>query len=307
MKNKIRLLKNIQILSNLSKEELEVLADLSEFQDFKEGTVIFEYGSISKAFYVVDSGEVRISSITAEQKEEVIAFFISGEIFGEFDLFENDPRTANAIANKDTRLLVFPKESEHFILIYKKHTNIFVKIFHNLVTLNANRIRGTNELVSEKTHWIEELRKQMLFDKLTGLYNRSYIEDEFANALKRMGKTVSLLVVKPDAFKSINDSFGHEAGDIALKEIAGAIKELLREKDIPVRYRGNEIVIIFPNVSLNKAIEYAEKFLSTLNNLDFGKIIGNKTLKLTFSIGLANYPNHATNSENLCKRHLIKC
>ena len=111
-----------------------------------------------------------------------MAYFLPGEIFGEFDLFEKDARTATAIANEDTHILTFPKQDIQFDIVYKDYPDIFVKIYHNLITINAGRIRQTNKLVSEKNIWIEELKNQMLVDKLTGFYNRTYLEDEFLQA-----------------------------------------------------------------------------------------------------------------------------
>ncbi len=306
MKSKIELFKEIEILSKLDDNELKIIADYSEFQNFSEGKIIFEKGSISRCFYIVQSGEVRITSQTRTKDDEAIACFIPGEIFGEFDLFEEDPRTACAIANEDSSLLVFPKEGAKFVQIYKKYPHIFAKIYHCLITLNAGRIRHTNKLVSEKTQWIEELKKQMLFDKLTGLYNRSFIVDELSKKLAQIGDIVSVLVIKPDNFKVINDTFGHEAGDLALRLISDTVKSQLGNDDIPVRFRGNEFVVVLPRTHLDAAVNRAKKFLSVLNNLDLRKIIQDKNLTLTFSIGVAIYPDHAADSEGLVQKAFDK-
>ena len=85
MKNKIELFNEIEILSKLDDNELKIVADYSEFQNFSEGKIIFEKGSISRCFYIVQSGEVRITSQTHTNDDEAIACFIPGEIFGEFE------------------------------------------------------------------------------------------------------------------------------------------------------------------------------------------------------------------------------
>ena len=154
MKNKLALLKEIEIFSTLDNKGLEVVADNSELITYSEGTVIFEKNTASRNFFIVQSGEVRISNQLDNKDEKAIACFIAGEIFGEFDLFEDDMRTAYAIANEDSTLLVFPKQGDQFSEIYKKHPDTFAKIYHSLITLNAHSIRNANKLVSKKTEWI---------------------------------------------------------------------------------------------------------------------------------------------------------
>lgn len=306
METKMDLLKGTTILSNLDDEELKIIAEYSDFEEYSKGKIIFEKGTDSQCFFIVERGEISIFRQLHSEDDEAIACFISGEIFGEFDLFEDDPRTAYAVANEDSSLLVFPKPGEQFVQIYKNHPHVFAKIYHTLITINAGRTRRINKLVSEKTQWIEELKKKMLFDKLTGLYNRSYVEDELYNNYAHLGDDFTILVIKPDNFKVINDTFGHEAGDKALTSISDTVKSLLKKDDIPVRFRGNEFVIFLPNAHIKEATIRAENFLSVLNNLDIGNIIEGKSMTLTFSIGIAKYPDHASNCEELVQKAFAK-
>ena len=302
--SKVNLIRNTEIFSVLDEKELKVISDLSEYKSFEKDDLVFEKGSVSRNFYIVESGEIIIKPELKDDK--AIAYFIRGEIFGEFDLFEDDIRTAFAITANKTKLMVFPKKGMNFESVYKKHPNIFAKIYHKLITIDAGRIRNINKMVSEKTQWIEKIKKQMLFDKLTGLYNRAYIEDELYKNYNHLGAVFSVLVIKPDNFKTINDTFGHEAGDIALTSIASKVQSILREKDIPVRFRGNEFVILLPNTKLGEAEKQAEIFFSELISLDLGKIIKKASLTLDFSIGISTYPQHANNCEDLVARAFAK-
>lgn len=299
MDRKIDLLKNISILSQLSMNEMTIFSSICEFADFKKDSVIFKEGDRSNSFYIVDSGEVRIINIMEENKENVLACFLPGEIFGEFDLFEGGLRTATAIPSEDTRILVFPKQNIQFDNLYKHYSDIFAKIYYNLITINAGRIRQTNKLITEKNTWIEELKNQMLVDKLTGFYNRIYLEDELPNLLKQNNDKATIVVVKPDNFKAVNDSFGHEAGDVALKAISQKVRSHLREKEIPVRFRGNEFITIYLNTGLDEALEKAKELHSVLSAIDIGKLIGDKSLKLSYSMGISSYPEHADNFNTL--------
>lgn len=299
MNQKIDLLKNTSILSQLNDNELESFSKLCEFIEFKKNAVIFSEGEASRSFYIVNTGKVKIINNSAEKEENIIAYFLPGEIFGEFDLFENDSRSATAIADDDTGILVFPVRDLQFEEIYMDYPEIFVKIYHSLITINAGRIRQTNKLISEKNTWIEELKNQMLVDKLTGFYNRTYLEDELPKILKQNRDNISIAAIKPDNFKSVNDNFGHDAGDAALKEISGAVRSHLDENEIPVRFRGNEFLIIYLNTGLEDSIAKAKKLHSILNSVDIGKPIGDKSLSLTFSIGISGYPDHTDKMNDL--------
>ena len=302
--SKANLLKNTEIFSCLDEKELKELESLCEYKIFEKNKLVFEKGNKSRNLYIVDSGEISIKNELDDDK--AIAYFIRGEIFGEFDLFEGALRTAFAVAVDKTRLLVFPKNGMKFESVYKEHSQIFAKIYHRLINIDAGRIRNVNKMVSEKSQWVEEIKKQMLFDKLTGLYNRSYLEDELYQKYSQFGEIFSVLVIKPDTFKTINDTFGHEAGDIALTSIAEKVRSLLRVEDIPVRFRGNEFVIILPETKLEKAEDEAGKYFDELSSLDLGKIIKEKSLCLFFSIGVSTYPQHAETLEDLVGRAYAK-
>jgi CRP-like cAMP-binding protein len=242
---KKELLKRVSLFQKLKDEELSLVALYSSFSEFKDGETVFAAGTDGESLFVVKKGLVRI---VAENEGELrdIARFIEGELFGELDLFEDTPRSAAALAETDTTLLVFPQPGLVFSSLLAQHPALFARILNKLLAQISVRIRETNTLLSEKTPWIDDLRKQLLYDKLTGLYNKSYLEDELKTELARWGGVTSLLAVKPDNFKLINDGYGHEAGDKALRLLAEAVKSGVGRDDIVVRFRGDEFIAILP-------------------------------------------------------------
>jgi len=298
MKEKVALLKNTRLFSRLESAELEELARYSDLIGFGNNSVIFEEGSKGESLFIVKSGGARIIKKTGDGNELDIAEFIKGELFGELDLFEEAPRSAAAIAENDTTLLVFPAKGKKFSEIIKKHPAIFANILHELIAMTAGRIRETNKLVSEKTKWIEELRSQLLYDKLTGMYNRSYISEELASLLPGFGHT-SLLFIKPDNFKYINDSFGHTAGDEALLSLANTIKANLKGKDIGIRYRGDEFIAILPDTEADRAVDRGEEIKQAINNIDITKIISDRQFHFSTSIGISIYPGQTKDTVRL--------
>jgi len=297
-----------EVFKNLSKDDLYKLAENSEFYDFKKGDIVFEKGNRSRHFYIISQGEIAISStadainFNRNNNEGAIARFIEGEIFGEFEFFEEDPRTAYALATEETTLLTFPRTGINLDQLFEKYSRIFAQIYHSLISINSGRQRHAHKLISEKTEWIEELKKQMFFDKLTSVYNRTYLEDELSRNFSHLGSTFSLIVIKPDNFKLINDTFGHEAGDLALQSISSKIQSLLRKDDLAIRYRGNEFIIVFPNIPLTEAISLGNQYHKEMNAFDIGSAMKKESLFQTFSVGISSYPEHETDFLELVEK-----
>ncbi len=300
---KIELLSGMEIFRDLSSDEIAVISDFSDIRNYAEGESVFESGSVSKCLYIVKSGEITITSGIDERDRKSLACFIKGEIFGEFDLFEEDRRTANAVANKDSELLLFPGPRHSFEKVYKTHPELFARIYYKLIGINAGRIRHTNQLLSEKTQWTEEIKKQMFKDELTGLYNRSYISEELAkNSRQLLGDIYAVLMIKPDDFKYINDTYGHEAGDAAILVLANTVNETAFKNQIVVRYRGNEFAVFLPGAKSEQAESRAEVFSKRLSGLDMGKAIKKGSLFMTYSIGYAVFPIHGFDCEEIVQK-----
>ncbi len=299
---KIQLLRNASLFSKLREAELEIVAAYSDYYTFKKGDIIFREGSSAEELYIIKSGEVLISREKENNESIDVARFISNEYFGELNLLIHNPRTATAIAEKDTTLLTFPVKGLDFREVLEKHPEISARILHKFLATIASRIRNTNKLISERTPWIRDLRRQLFSDKLTGLYNRSFIEEDFAVLLPRYGATTSLFMIKPDNFKEINDNFGHDAGDTVLRLIAIFFQSILREDDIAVRYRGDEFAAILPNTSAEEAYKIAEDLRSAIGDMDISNATNGELRNITISIGLSVYPDHAANSIMLADR-----
>ncbi|TAL32369.1 MAG: diguanylate cyclase [Spirochaetes bacterium] len=309
----IDIFKKTAIFSGLPEADLEILAGRAGFYVYRKGELVFEKGSKSRNLFIISRGEVAITSsfdTTSRENDrgtgQAIARFIAGEIFGEFEFFEEDTRTAFALAAEESTLLAFPRDGEDLDHLFDEYAHIFAKVYHRLISVNAGRQRLTHKLISEKTGWMEELKKQMFFDKLTGVYNRTYLEDELAKNFSFLGAAFSLLVIKPDNFKLINDTFGHEAGDSALQAISSKLQSLLREQDFAVRYRGNEFIVVFPSTPIDEAAALAARYLEEMNRYDIGLAMKRDSLFQSFSIGVAAYPEHEKSILDLIEKAFTK-
>jgi len=113
------------------------------------------------------------------------------------------------------------------------------------------------------------------------------------------GRCVSLLMIKPDNFKEVNDLYGHVAGDQVLNLMAIFLQSELNEDDIGVRYRGDEYAAILIDTGRDQAVQRAADIRRTFREIDISGITGAGRFVITTSIGIAVYPDDADNSADL--------
>jgi diguanylate cyclase (GGDEF)-like protein len=147
-----------------------------------------------------------------------------------------------------------------------------------------------------------ELEHQLTIDSLTGLYNRRLLDDvlerELARA-KRKGHPVCLVLVDIDNFKSVNDTHGHQTGDLILIEMAKLIKTNIRKSDVGCRWGGDEFIMLFPECTIQDAHRRTQEFSKKIMNTEF--VSHGERIYLTLSIGLACYPDHAQTAEQMLR------
>jgi diguanylate cyclase (GGDEF)-like protein/PAS domain S-box-containing protein len=138
----------------------------------------------------------------------------------------------------------------------------------------------------------ETLRQQSIRDPNTGLYNRRYLEETSSRELRRLqrsGQPMAVIMLDVDHFKQFNDTFGHEAGDLVLKQVAAALLEHARDSDVVSRYGGEEFALMLPGTSLADAAERAEALRKAIKQLHLahrGRTLGT----ITASFGVSAFP-----------------
>ncbi|MFO8742060.1 diguanylate cyclase [Legionella pneumophila serogroup 1] len=141
----------------------------------------------------------------------------------------------------------------------------------------------------------ENLRYQSIRDPLTGLYNRRYLEDFLFKQLHQAERTkasFAILMLDLDHFKKINDTFGHDAGDLVLKELGQILNSDIRLGDIAARYGGEEFVLLLYDIDAQAAKMKAENLRSAISNLQV-KYGAQPVGQITASIGISVYPDDA--------------
>lgn len=150
----------------------------------------------------------------------------------------------------------------------------------------------------------EKLYELTLRDGLTGLYDHDYLKKRLNNELKKCGeqnKPLAFILLDIDNFKYYNDNFGQPAGDELLKEFARVLLDNTRSSDITARYGGDEFGIILPDTGYKTAVQVAERLRRQIAEQDFPKRELLPGGRLTVSIGVALFPNHASTADELVK------
>ncbi len=151
---------------------------------------------------------------------------------------------------------------------------------------------------------LEESVEMAITDGLTGLHNRRYMEGHLRTLVAQSlqsGRALSLLVADIDFFKSVNDTYGHAAGDNVLKEFAQRFRRNTRGIDLACRLGGEEFVIIMPDTDLPRAIQVGERLRATIAAEPF-HAAADQSLHVTASVGISTLEYRDDTPEALFKR-----
>lgn len=162
----------------------------------------------------------------------------------------------------------------------------------------------TNSFLEEEVYLLSELARNLAFgiislrdkkkveilsitDQLTGIFNRRNIMEELnkeINRFRRYKEPLSIMLLDIDYFKSVNDTFGHQVGDIVLQEFTKVINQTIRSTDIFGRWGGEEFILILPDSDINSAVDLGERIRKNISEFSFTQV-GNKTI----SIGVTEF------------------
>ena len=145
---------------------------------------------------------------------------------------------------------------------------------------------------------LEEVQRLAAMDALTGVANRRTFEKALQAEISRAARgrsDVTLIMLDIDRFKSLNDEFGHQAGDEVLMRVGEALQKACRDSDTPARYGGEEFAVLMPACSPEEATFAAERLRKRIAEIDTVRPI-------TFSAGIATFPIHALTAEELIAR-----
>jgi diguanylate cyclase (GGDEF)-like protein len=147
-----------------------------------------------------------------------------------------------------------------------------------------------------------KLRSQAIHDPLTDLFNRRYLDETLDRELARASRErypLCIIMMDIDHFKRMNDTHGHEAGDLVLKALARTLLNRNRRGDFACRFGGEEFVVVMPNIPIESAYRRAEELRAALNSISVP--YGENNLTITISMGIACYPANGLDRESLLR------
>ncbi len=153
-----------------------------------------------------------------------------------------------------------------------------------------NYINQSSSVIEAK-RLMQTLRDSAMVDPMTGLYNRRFLQEYtkqiISGALRRKTQ-IGLLICDLDYFKQVNDTYGHDAGDLILKETSVILKSVVRDSDVVIRFGGEEFLVLLLDVSKGESMLVAEKIRQKIEMMKV--VVGDKALQKTISIGVAEFP-----------------
>ena len=224
-------------------------------------------------------------------------------------------KTAEDVLNYSGNILARPDHfSKHILSVLETHE---VSDSFEIITADARVITQLSYPVRDNEGrfvgrlWIYEditrerqTSEQLIYlaerDALTGLFNRRKLNEELTRLLaiaQRHHTNGALIFFDLDEFKYVNDTFGHRAGDTMLIRIAGEVGALIRRNETLSRLGGDEFALLMPDVTAKEAEALAERIVSAVSQIPFR--FEGQNFRLTASLGIALYPQHADNSEEL--------
>lgn len=297
-------------IGELSKEFNSLLEQIRDIQTFREK--IKDFRSFKEAFNFT----CNLLKNRFDIEECLFYSFFNDGTYSKYCANKHIPQSNKCPSLLSNRILTssksrcphFSDSSKQFICIpinLDKDNGYVIQIVKSESFENEGRLLQYLEealpLLQTKKQ-LELLKEQSLKDELTGIYNRRFLHSTIEFILeqtKRHQKSLGVLMCDIDYFKRINDTYGHDIGDLVLQNIAKVIKSCLRKADLIIRYGGEEFLVLLTDINTINTVKVAEKIRESVKNnmLKFNKI----NTPLTISIGIAIYPDNSDDFNEVVK------
>ena len=312
--------------SNLLDATAELVASLVKIAQFKQAieedessAEVFqrlsevlqdEFGIQQHSIYAIDTRQQRLEVINVDGNAAAPLLWCNADILEQPQACRA-LRTGHSIDGSDNPHLCrfFAPEAKqegwHYLCLPMVQagsiSNVFQLVFPTAEAAQVSKNQPLIEAylreaapVIQAKQLMEHLKESTLNDSMTGLRNRRFLE-EYADTLisqcKRRGTAMTLIMLDLDYFKKVNDTYGHDIGDLMLIELAQILKAQVRDSDWIIRYGGEEFLIILLDTPASAGYKVAEKIRLAVANHQFkvGKVVLHKTL----SAGVADFPGDA--------------
>jgi diguanylate cyclase (GGDEF)-like protein len=247
------------------------------------GAMLLELGQRNTGIYLLVSG--RLAICLDDDARIALAHVEPGECVGESAIIDDESASACVVALEPSRLLVI--NADRLWELMAEEPAIAV----NLMRILAERVRSSNVAALESHRQQAQLRSIATVDALTGLHNRRWLNDMFIRQIDRCarkGLPSSAALVDIDRFKSVNDTYGRQAGDRVLAQVGRVMLKQLRPSDLVARHGGEEFAVLLPETALPPAIAALERLRLAIGQCQTS-IAQRTTIRVSVSIGVAQW------------------
>jgi diguanylate cyclase (GGDEF)-like protein len=293
------------LFAELSALEFNAVTAFMERRRFTKDEKIFCEGDKGEDMFVLLSGSLSAHRVQLDGTQRWMFDISPGAFFGEMSIIANEPRSATITAKETSDLMVF--QGIDFYRIIFEHPMIGVKILRSIGEVQNMWLNQTSRHLKELVTWGETARRRAITDELTGLYNKSFLEESIKDKYKlgSVGtRKMSLIMMDLDKVHEINDAYGPSGGDKVIIAVAEILKSVTRTGDIAARLSGDEYAVLLPDTDGKDALRVADHIRQNVMNspVPVPKSPGSgETVELAVrtSLGIAVAPDHASNEREL--------
>jgi diguanylate cyclase (GGDEF)-like protein len=261
------LLRNTDLFKGLSEKDLGYVISRMSPIPLQKGERLFSSGQRADRCYILQSGSVRVFKRQEDGVVDDLAVFTPPDVLGDFDFARRALYDACAEAREASVVWAFPGLGFDMDTLAQEAPEPIAHVNLRSLVMISGRLRATQRLISENAPWVQELRRRSFEDPGTGLWNRSFLEEELS---KNPEAPFSLILFKPDRFKILVDSRGHAAGDEGMVKIAAILKETVRRRGTgwALRLKSNEVALALPTCTAEEAQTIAQGVRGAIEALE---------------------------------------
>lgn len=260
-------------------KEFVMFCQAGTLREYDAGEVIFRKGDVSQEMFFILSGSVNLL-FEGDRDDKTVG---EGDYFGELSFVVGRfARSATAIAATPVRMSALDQAvvdrllDSHPQLLFSLIRQSCAYLLQSEQELTED-LRRRNLELQKTLDYLRHTKAELDFkellaqtDELTGLYNRRALNEQlskFIDRARQSQRRLGVIMIDLDGFKHINDTYGHQSGDIVLKQVAAILKASVRQDDFPCRQGGDEFVLLLPDVTENHGRKLAEKLRTAVENM----------------------------------------
>lgn len=275
-------LQQSHLFRSTSLQAIKGLLQHCRIRKLSAGEQLLASGQPNHSIYVLLSG--RLLVYLDDSSGDPHLSLESGDCVGEMSIIDQQLTSANVIAADECRVL---EVGEGTLWSLLDRSPIVAR---NLLEVLTHRLRHDNSVIRRSQQLQRHYEHHAATDPLTGLFNRRWLDEMLPRQMAcciEGGQPFSLFIADIDFFKDFNDSYGHLAGDQAIKAIARVISNNLRKSDMAVRFGGEEFLVLLPGSDRLGAANIAERIRVAVKETALRHTDGRELPAVTVSIGIA--------------------